>query len=274
MQTPAHFAADLPKTLELHRVLGPKMMASITPITGSLTDRTYQLGTGTLFRVGDFSFLVTAAHVLKEINEFNYLMRILDAKAPDGRVSAVDLPKWTAEIADGLVDVAVMPLSEDIVAALPNRTFLHLYEVAMRVTEPGGCWVMGYPHEKVRYAKKRTQMTLNPFLLAAPTIQWEETLNKFDERFHFLLDAKRDELWWPHGTPAKLPRKLQGISGCPVWQVAWPDGAWEPDHARIVGVQIGYYRRRSAVKATHWGAVMKLLYDSYPNLRDAIALHL
>ena len=63
MQPPDHFADDLPRTLELHRALVPKMARCVTPIAASLEGKTYQLGTGTFFRAADFSFLVTAAHV-------------------------------------------------------------------------------------------------------------------------------------------------------------------------------------------------------------------
>jgi hypothetical protein len=105
MQPPDHFAADLPKTLELHRVLGPKMMRCVTPITGSLTDRTYQLGTGTFFRADSFSFLVTAAHVLKEVKEKKYLIRLLDGESTEGqvRVRDVALPKWKAYVGENPV---------------------------------------------------------------------------------------------------------------------------------------------------------------------------
>lgn len=134
---------------------------------------------------------------------------------------------------------------------------------------------MGYPLETLQvFDESKTRMCYNPFLLALPLLEPKLSFENFDAAFNFLLDAKRDELWWPNGTPAELPNKLDGISGCPIWQVAWPDGRWQPDHARIVGVQIGYYRTRSAIKSTYWGAVAKILSDDYPVLRDILEMHL
>ena len=272
MQPPSHLADDLPKTLELHRVLGPKMMACVTPIAGSVQGRTLQYGTGTLFRADDFYFLVTAAHVLQKVEEDGALLRLLDGKAGDDRVRSVAIPKLEAYLGGEPADVAVLPLSADAVAGLPNRTFLRLDEVTPLAARPGGCWVMGYPAETVQ--REGEAMVYNPFLLAAPFIDPLSSMGNFDPAVNFLLDAKRDELWWPHGAPAEMPDRLEGISGCPIWQIIWPNGTWHPDRARIVGVQVGYYRTRSAVKATHWGAVANLLHHYRPDLRDILAMHL
>ena len=186
----------------------------------------------------------------------------------------VALPNWTAYIGEDPADVAIVPLADDIVAALPNRQFLRLDEVAMRAAQPGGCWIMGYPAETVVYAESDRKMTYSPFLLAAPLVEPKPSLENFDKSYNFVLNARRDELWWPEGTPAEMPDQLGGISGCPVWQVAWPDGRWQPKHVRIVGVQTAYYRKTSLVKATHWGAVASVLREYRPELRAVIDMHL
>jgi hypothetical protein len=275
MQPLGRFIDDLPKTLELHRLLAPKIASCVTPIAASFGGKTHQFGTGTLFRAANFSFMVTAAHVLRRGKTQDALFRLIDGESANGPVKYADvaLPKWTAYVGEE-ADVAVVPLSDDAVAALPNRRFLRLDDVAVRATYPGGCWVMGYPAETVAYAESDRKMTYNPFLLAAPLVERNSWLDKFDEDFHFLLNARRDELWWPDSTPAEIPDQLGGISGCPVWQVAWPDGRWQPDHARIVGVQTGYYRKPSLIRATHWGAVAAILHDYCPDLRNILDMHL
>lgn len=276
MQPPDHFSDDLPKTRELHRALAPKMASCVTPIAETVDDNTYQLGTGTFFRAGDFSFLVTAAHVLQAGVKHDALLRLLDGESTDGpgKFRSVSLPRWTAYVGENPADIAVVPLPDEIVAALANRRFLRLTEVAVRPTHPGGCWVMGYPIETVTYSDSDRKMTYSPFLLAAPLAEPNSSLENFDEKFHFLLNARRDELWWPTGAPAEMPNQLGGISGCPVWQVAWPDGRWQPEHVRIVGVQTTYYRKPSLVKATHWGAVAALLHECRPDLRGILDIHL
>ena len=276
MQPPEHFAEDLSKTLELHRTFAPKMASCVTPIAASLAGRTHQLGTGTFFRAADFSFMVTAAHVLREGKRHDALLRLLDGESTNGLVRYRDvvLPKWRAYVGGDPVDVAIVPLTDKVVASLGNRSFLRLDDVAVRPTHPGGCWVMGYPDEMVAYTECDKKLTYRPFLLAAPLVEPKSSLENFDEKYHFVLDARRDELWWPDGTPAEMPDKLGGISGCPVWQVAWPDGRWQLEHVRIVGVQTAYYRKSSLVKATQWGAVAAILREYRPELRNIIDMHL
>lgn len=276
MQVPDHLSNDLPKTRELHQTLAPKMASCVTPIVETVGGKTYQLGTGTFFRAGDLSFLVTAAHVLQLATQHKATLRLLDGESSAGPVRFRDvcLPKWRAYIGEDPADVAVVPLPDDVVAALAHRCFLRLDEVAIRPMHPGGCWLMGYPAETVAYSESDTTMTFSPFLLAAPLVPPKSSLENFDDEFHFLLNARRDELWWPDGNPAAMPDQLGGISGCPVWQVVWPDGRWEPKHVRIVGVQISYYPKSSLVKATQWGAVAALLHEYCADVRGVLDMHL
>lgn len=276
LQPPDHFADDLAKTLELHRALAPKLASCVTPIAASVAGKTYQFGTGTFFRAADFSFLVTAAHVLQEVKRHDALLRLLDGPSTGSPTSVMDVPvpKWKAYVGDDGADVAIIPLSDKVVAGLPNRRFLRLDEVALRAEFPGGCWVMGFPAETVTYSESGSRLTYSPFLLAAPLVEAKSTLENFSHAYHFVLNARRDELWWPEGTPADMPDQLGGISGCSVWQVGWPDGRWQPDHVRIVGVQTAYYRRPSLIKATYWGAVASLLITHQPELQGIINMHL
>lgn len=276
MRPPDHFADDLPKTLELHSALAPKLVRCITPIAATVESTTFQLGTGTFFRAADYSFLVTAAHVLRKAKKLGAQIRLLDGESTDRCVKYQDVPlrKWTAYIGKEPADIGIIPLEREVVSELANRWFLRLDEVAIRPSVPGGCWVMGYPAETVAYSDAGRQMTYSPFLLAAPLVEPNASLENFDQDYHLLLNAGRDDLWWPDGTPARMPSQLGGISGCPVWQVVWPDGRWQPEHVRIVGVQTAHYPRRSLIKATHWGAVAVVLGEYCPDLRGIIEMHL
>jgi hypothetical protein len=44
------------------------------------------------------------------------------------------------------------------------------------------------------------------------------SLVNYDPRLHFLLDVARDDLWQPDGSPEEMPYRLNGISGCSIWQ--------------------------------------------------------
>src|SRR5688572_16156144 len=130
MKAPDHFVDDLPRTLELHRTLAPKLERCVTPIAATSAGKTWLLGTGTFFRAADSYFLVTAAHVVQSTKENSVLLSTINGKSESGTAECLDvrLAKWTAWISQGVADIAIVPLADDIVAALTNRMFLRLDE--------------------------------------------------------------------------------------------------------------------------------------------------
>jgi hypothetical protein len=67
------------------------------------------------------------------------------------------------------------------------------------------------------------------------------------------------------------------MSGGSVWQMLWPGQPvgedWQADSIRIVGVQVGYYRRDSLIKGVYWAAVAHVLYQTYEDLRPIITMY-
>jgi hypothetical protein len=67
--------------------------------------------------------------------------------------------------------------------------------------------------------------------------------------------------------------KLNGISGCSVWQVfrgGRDASRWSSTDIRIVAVQAGVYKR--SIKGARWGAVAYLPSTQYPELRPHLTL--
>src|SRR5688572_13614834 len=49
--------------------------------------------------------------------------------------------------------------------------------------------------------------------------------------------------------------------------------AMKMDASLGIGVETGVYEDRQLVKATRWGAVMRLIYSAFPDLRPSIDLY-
>jgi hypothetical protein len=91
---------------------------------------------------------------------------------------------------------------------------------------------------------------------------------------HQLLSREWDDLTRKDGSPAEMLPKLNGISGCSVWQVfrgGRDASRWSSTDIRIVAVQTGVYKR--SIKGTRRGAVAYLLSRQYPELRPHLTLN-
>jgi hypothetical protein len=250
---------------------------SVTPISVIQGEQAIQWGTGTFFRVDEASFLVTACHVWEDAVRCGY-ERDLFVFGIDGEVQMKPVPlKGNLHRAKDPADVAVFALDETTVSGLGESRFLRLNEVGLRPREPGWCFVFGFPVEPKKEVADLSPFKFNQLFLLAPLTLEGDGLDGYSRDYHFLLDASRDDLWLPDGTPGELPHRLNGISGCSVWQPELPQGNvvdnWKPDCTRIVGVQTSYYRKPSFIKVTHWAAVATVLYKSRPDLRRILEFH-
>jgi hypothetical protein len=282
MQQANSLEAVRPLLERMAESLRPVFRASVTPIAVIRGEQTYQWGTGTFFRVVDNSFLVTASHVWDEAARHG-VDRELCAFDPGDQieegVSLRPVPlAGSLHRAKDPADVAVLELAPEVVGQLRGVRFLRLDQVALRPRPGCRCWVFGFPAETVQDVRASSLFRFNQFSLLAPQHDGDAALEGYNPAYHFLLDAARDDLWLPDGTASEMPHRLNGISGCSVWQPEWPPGndpaLFNPDRTRVVGVQTGYYRKQSLIKATGWGAVANVLYQRRPDLRGVIEMHL
>lgn len=111
-------------------------------------------------------------------------------------------------------------------------------------------------------------------------------LDGFDPDQHILLEAKTDYLLdragaetylrTRQGFSARVPRDLGGISGCSVWMIGDLRQSihdWNPREARIVALETAVYPERGVIRATRWAAVSTVIYQAYPDLREALEIY-
>jgi len=286
------FDAALPEHREaiqkMARALAPHFSNSVTPIGMSWGNGSsvQQHATGTFFQVGERYFLVSAAHAFYANGRLIGDLTVCNpVKAPDGRMRLEhvgingELHRTSTLPGSEDADLAVVELDHEVVSRLSGRRFLRLHEVQLCPTYPGWYFVYGFPKCQAGSRLGTPDYMLNGLVLAAPICRPPANLEKFCADLHFVLNADRKSLVeMTTGEPATLPRYLNGISGCSIWQTLRPgqrrfDG-WDPNSIRVAGVEISYYPDRSLIKCAHWGIVADILHRRYSDLRPIIDMYL
>ena len=95
----------------------------------------------------------------------------------------------------------------------------------------------------------------------------------FDPRLHLLLAVPTEQQGSIRlqGSRRARPDRLFGVSGCSAWRITrcpFEQTSWDPDHARIVAIQVGAYRDHTVAKCVRWIVVAALLYHGLPEVRQ------
>lgn len=236
-----------------------------------------QHGSGSLYRVGNESFLVTAGHVVEQALRHGCAMGL---SGSDGRYVAIEGESINSKES---VDVSAVRLSDRVVEKLIGCTFLTMNDVSLTTDLSQGIFTLfGYPAIWVK--DDGEIMDLKRFQFTSYAFEGDPSvLDGFDGRFHFLVNGQLIELTEDDGTqvqfkkqdgsPARFPKDLGGISGCPVWKIADLPAirCGEPGEGpRLVGVQTGVYS--ACMKATRWAVVNGLIVNRYPELKPVLSM--
>ncbi len=257
---------------KMDTVLIPFFTKCVRPICAEKDGAPVQCGTGTLFKVADTPFLVTASHVADVMAKLGHGLYLTDT--PQGSQSVPLEGKLNSE---RNLDIAIWELTPRVVKGLPNCRFLtvqHADRFRLRVGE-GLYYVHGYPNCWSETKSKELEISVKQFtygtgLYKGPT----DTFDRYDPEIHLLLSVSPVNVDLD-GNVAEMPQSLSGISGCSLWQVYYPGcpiDNWQVDDAVIVAVQTGTYRNGTVVKGTYWGIVDEMIKKAYPNLASALNL--
>jgi len=259
----------------------PALQRSVVAITGIRVGdpimRVY--GTGTLFRVAECSFLVTAAHVMQQYARNECELYISDLGGNDGGDRAVPLWGHAIQYSDARLDVGLLELPPDVESAIPHRRFLNLANVDLqRNIRPGMFALFGYPVETCPPDAPIRTIRLAPFTFLTGLYSGAtEGLADYHPDLHFLLHIPRENTTTLEGSSKPRPDKFFGMSGCSLWRICSADdnlARWCPDCAKVVGVQRSAYnegkQRHTIVKGIRWAAVAAILWITYPDLRPAM----
>jgi hypothetical protein len=290
---------DMDDLVQLQRRINATATAQIpscawdctVPVVVAHEGAVHHFGTGTLFRVADYFFLVTAGHVIKQACEQGKTLGI--GGSQDGHF--ISLSGETLVSSEGRygssedpLDIALHRFAPDAAPRLATKRFLLFNDIEFEPQSATAVYtIFGFPavwsspsksaDEKVAY--KALQYT---------TYRYDRdtsALDEYQERLHLLLDGQLDqatdddarpvEFSDRNGTPVAFPRGLGGISGCSVWRIGdltTPLDKWATEKAKLVAVQTGVYNAHRAIKATRWIAVSTMIHGAYPEFRPAMRL--
>jgi hypothetical protein len=260
--------------------MAPRIAACTTPILAAYEGRVHQHATGTLIRIGDHRFLVTASHAIKDFVKGQNLYPGISLLIEDGcgslvplhgRFSATQIARDNtrpvhAEDGDDL-DVAAWQLHPTTVARLKGKSFVNRTDVSLEEDLTSGIYfLVGFPCEWGKYDESSRTFFSQPFPCIAKADPRAQNAPVFDPRLHLAIEL---DLPSPH------PRELKGISGCSVWKL--PESPlstnWDPTQSGIVGVQTGVLRESGFIKATQWQHVIPVLLQVAPELSPSLLLH-
>jgi hypothetical protein len=261
------------------------------PIVIAHEGNVHHHGTGTLLRIADHHFLVTAGHVFKQAAQHGKSLGI--GGASDGRfigLSGNTLVSAEGQYgsADDPLDIGLHVLSPSAVGRLSSRQFVTLGDVDFEPQTNAAVYTLfGYPAIWSKPSCSDSDpLQFRP--LQYTTLGYDrdvDALENYQEVLHLLLDARLQGITGDDGRPvsfcdlsgqaAEFPRKLGGISGCSVWRIGGfsrSSDLRDPERARLVAVQTSVYHSKKAIKATRWIAVSTLIHGAFPELRPALGL--
>jgi len=263
---------------------------STVPIVIAHDGEIHQFGTGTLFRIADHFFLITAGHVIKDATKNNKTVGIGGSDdnyfiALTGNAQVSSEGQYGTHVDP--FDIGLYLLLPEAVARMKHKQFLFLSDIEFVEQSPTAVYslfgfpaVWASPHPSAPNTLRYKAFQYTAYRYDRDT----SILKEFQDRFHLLLDAQLTEATDNEGnllsshdsdTSTLFARGLGGISGCSIWRVGdltLPVDQWKSDQARIVAVQTGVYHSQRVIKATRWIAVSTLIYEAYPELRPAMEL--
>ncbi|MBI3822663.1 MAG: hypothetical protein HY289_08285 [Planctomycetes bacterium] len=248
--------------------------AATVPIGIRCGETLRHFGTGTLLRIADESFLVTASHVFSMARQSD--LYFSDASGTPAILLGGDLAST-----DHYFDVAVIAINEAAADNLKNKSFLRVGDITFAPPRSGDIFTaFGFP--SVMSFTTGSRMGLGAMQITSQLYEGDTTrLLDFHPECHFCLMADPDQTQDELGNHANVrsrsghvlefPRDLGGISGCGVWQIGNLNTMHEEQsEPRLVGVQTGVYS--DCIKVTRWGIVARMIEESMPQLKNALRL--
>jgi len=239
------------------------------PIFLELGDSSGLLATGTLFKVGGRSFIISARHVFDEVPD---LAKLAYPENPL-RGHLYTLGSFTIlRPTEEHIDVAAIELKspETIERLEANWQFLSLANVAApsRFTRDGAFFVSGYPESLTKndagWTKGKLVTAFTQRLPSAPSEAEQPVISELDLFFDYSRNATSVA-----GNQIETP-KLPGVSGASIWEILPVLGVWSPETAtRVIGIQSAYVHSKY-IRGKNWWAVAKVLELADHGLAEAV----
>lgn len=264
------------------RESAPRIVKCTIPLYAWIKNLVELKGTGTLFRIGDRHFVLSAAHVLDYPGIFSvpYCTSVCDEGSPLllNMVKIVSSPlppgadKFDIDMRDAdPFDIAVAELHPDSATKLePYWRFAQLQELdVFSPSVEGSYFVLGFPVE--RTSTDFAARSSDTKALSYSTELHNGSRDDRDKEADLLLAYPRQNQTF--GGQIVIAPNPKGISGCGIWRLARQDKLiddWHDSDVRLVGIE---HRWRSAHRYLVGTAVrhaIRLIYNRYQDLHPSM----
>lgn len=241
---------------------------STIPIIYDHDDDAGLLGTGTLFKIGGHSLVVTAGHLFddKRLDLSNLAYPLTPIKSE--LFTFGDLELYRPDIPS--IDIAVLDLkSENTISRLNSGwQFLSIENVAPPSNQ-GTFFLSGYPAQHTK--------NIGSWLSGRFAIVYTERIPHIPDSAAKPVDATLD-LFFTYGKEAETldgktitTPELPGTSGGSVWEYKVPQEAlWTAERSvKVVGVQSAYIHSEY-FRANSWWAVARVIVKADSHLSDEL----
>lgn len=231
------------------------------------TDRNWPTvhGTGLLVNIGEFSFLVSAAHVFDPLKRGRDLYFYSDVRTKchlAGQARLTPTPAGGRQ--DDRFDIGVFKLSNNARPPyLPIEKFALPSDLLFPWQKPRHqqtYLITGFPATKSKVDLKRNEFQSEPFVHIATSLSTTEyTQMGISPETHIALKfakkviGKRGQL--------QMPPTPNGLSGSPVWLINASDFANDGSHSSVVGILTTHKRGSRALIATDIAAACQLMKE-------------
>jgi hypothetical protein len=227
------------------------------------------VASGTLFRIANHHFIVTAAHVVGEFCEDSRELRVGVGNPPRPR----PLPITDENSAvDAQNDVAVIRLVPDAIPHFVGSRSLGLSDVAFDgIIEEWRCVIFGCLWEGTQPGRDYSQLLVHNFKYWTTRYEGKINAKSYDGSKHLLVEYDRMGFSVPHSIPTKNPQSLGGMSGASLWRVFTPqhiEDGWSAQVPKVVAIEnLVYDRERPVIRCTRWKHVLPLFGVLEPSVR-------
>lgn len=243
----------------------PKIINSTVPLVAPYGKGIRCIGTGTLLRIRQKHFVITAKHVLEGNQNQLLIATKLKRSVPHG-----------GGIIDSNFDIGIIEILSTYLEDFRENTFIELSDTLTdEIPTSSILTFIGYPSVWV----DQDASILKP--LQYTGYRYENRVPGYKDDYYIFISALPNESTGEPGDPISyrgldgtmlnFPEDLRGVSGCGVWMIGdrlTEPQTWKLNTPKLVGVETGVFNDPKSINVLRWIIVTTLIHSAYPDLRD------
>lgn len=232
------------------------------------------VGCGVLLAINSSRFILTAAHVVDDLDPKGTLLMGEGAFVPfSGQIRYNALQDCQSRKED-TIDVAVILLAPQC-NAIPGKTPLTIGDLNVRdwMQPAPNHMLLGFPESKTRVDAQLRTVKAGLVRLISGTVPASErtSTSGLSDREHVVIAADRSEVMGDFGP--RTPPKFDGMSGCGLWSLRNDNDLRMAQDSRLVAVFTEVANRHRVAVGTRVFFHIELIRACWPHLSSELPDH-